>query len=179
MQYQCNEKHIFLFPDITHNGLVKDGVEWAWTETKVCPECGSHLLSEYVEVVTEEQIENVLVIELTSGPQIAIDKALADGYVIKNRYAKNYVLEKCKPKPEQKDITGTCPGDCDACNKSITERFVSQPCKERIDAGTINPTERELNQRLKEGIEAAKTVSEATMQEAARAYDKIPEKAQP
>jgi hypothetical protein len=64
-------------------------------ETQVCPFCNSKNYTDYVEIVTEETA-NVLVIELTTGPQIAIDKALAEGYKVVARYAKQYHLEKAK-----------------------------------------------------------------------------------
>jgi hypothetical protein len=66
------------------------------TETSVCPFCLSKEFIEYIPPVEPtEQPVNVLVIDLTTGPQLQVDRALADGYKIVNRYAKSYVLEKC------------------------------------------------------------------------------------
>jgi hypothetical protein len=64
-------------------------------ERYVCPFCKELTFTEFVEPTDIEQPINVLVIDLTTGPQLQIDRALADGYKIVNRYAKSYVLEKC------------------------------------------------------------------------------------
>jgi hypothetical protein len=63
-------------------------------ETDVCPFCQSKTFTEYVEPVEVEQVENVYVYELGSGPQTVLDGLLAQGYRIVNRYAKAYHLEK-------------------------------------------------------------------------------------
>ena len=98
MKYQCDKNHTFTFPVTVHAGTETNFIEY-----KRCPYCLSENLniSEYIEPIIEEETANVLVIELTTGPQIAIDKALSEGYIIKNRYAKNYVLEKPKATPQQ------------------------------------------------------------------------------
>jgi hypothetical protein len=63
-------------------------------ESDICPFCFSKKYAEYIEPTITEQPVNVLVIDLTTGPQLQVDRALADGYKIVNRYAKSYVLEK-------------------------------------------------------------------------------------
>jgi hypothetical protein len=64
-------------------------------ETHACPYCNSPDIEEYTAPATpEKQPQSVLVIDLTSGPQIQIDKALLDGYKITARYSKQYILEK-------------------------------------------------------------------------------------
>ena len=54
------------------------------------------------EPATEQRTEAVLVIDLVVGENLALNKALADGYEIVGRYAKQYTLEKKKPKEVQK-----------------------------------------------------------------------------
>ena len=108
MQYECTscKKHFIhtskrttpaaylnLFKDQNLESFQKTE-EIGTIETYVCPFCFSKEYIEYTEPETTESPINVLVIDLTSGPQIAIDRALADGYKIVNRYAKQYVLEK-------------------------------------------------------------------------------------
>ena len=71
-------------------------------EASVCPFCYS---KEYAEAppepATEQRTEAVLVIDLVTGENLALNKALADGYEIVGRYAKQYTLEKKKPKEAQ------------------------------------------------------------------------------
>jgi hypothetical protein len=67
-------------------------IQGDYVETSVCPFCHSKTFSEEKEA----DVANVLFVELTTGPQIAIDKALADGYKVVNRYSGKYVLEKTK-----------------------------------------------------------------------------------
>lgn len=65
-------------------------------ETMVCPFCFN---KEYAEAPTvTEDIESVYIYDLNSGPQTALDALLAQGYVIVNRYAKTYALERPKAK---------------------------------------------------------------------------------
>jgi hypothetical protein len=73
-------------------------------EYKVCPYCASRDIEEVTPeptVPTVEEIGNVYVYDLTSGPQKELDQLLADGYKIVNRYSKQYHLEK--PKVASKD----------------------------------------------------------------------------
>jgi hypothetical protein len=73
---------------------LKKAFDMASLERCVCPFCQSKTFAEYIEPTVTEQTVNVLVIDLTTGPQLQVDRALADGYKIVNRYAKSYVLEK-------------------------------------------------------------------------------------
>lgn len=69
------------------------------TETHVCPYCGSLDIEEYTPEPLPQQVEeiaNVYIYDLTTGPQTQLDKLLADGYKIVNRYSKQYHLEKPK-----------------------------------------------------------------------------------
>jgi hypothetical protein len=77
------------------------GIAYVTTESNVCPFCHS---KEYTEAppepATEQRTEAVLVIDLVTGENLALNKALADGYEIVGRYAKQYTLEKKKPKEQ-------------------------------------------------------------------------------
>jgi hypothetical protein len=117
MQYVCENNHHFMHPakqvlsiDDRRTILMGNlGVQGDYTETSVCPFCLSKTFTEEKEA----DVANVLVVELTTGPQIAIDKALSEGYKVVGRYAKQYILEKPKAKPvEQPDSD---------CNQAITE----------------------------------------------------------
>lgn len=107
MKFQCENGHVFHYPakllttqlpsEETAKVAEKEEIPVFDTlETSVCPypDCQTIKFSEYVEPA--EDTEKVLVIELTTCPQIAIDKALADGYKVVARYAKQYILEKTK-----------------------------------------------------------------------------------
>ncbi len=112
MKYICDKGHSFNFPakqtrnhydpwpEIEQNGLTKYGnfIE-SFTETHVCPFCSSLNLSEAPEPA-EPQTEAVYVYDLTTGAQTELAGLLAQGYIIKNRYLKQYHLEK--PKVEAK-----------------------------------------------------------------------------
>ncbi len=63
-------------------------------ETHICPFCQSLTYSEFAE--SEPQVETVYVYDLTSGAQTELAGLLAQGYIIKVRYAKQYLLEKTK-----------------------------------------------------------------------------------
>lgn len=76
--------------------LPEDSVDEVW---HTCPYCGSLDLEEYTpepEQKPTEEIESVYIYDLTSGAQTELDKLLADGYKIVNRYSKQYHLEKPK-----------------------------------------------------------------------------------
>jgi hypothetical protein len=94
--FVCDQGHRFhysaKFTEHSYGEIAGD-----FLETQVCPFCQSKVFSE----VQEADVANVLVVELTTGPQIAIDKALADGYLVVNRYAGKYVLEKPKAEKEK------------------------------------------------------------------------------
>jgi hypothetical protein len=106
MLFQCGEcKKTFHYPakqtiPTLNGGLTPittymhpaDNVITSQIETSVCPFCYSKTFTEEKEA----DVANVLVVELTTGPQIAIDKALAEGYKVVGRYAKQYILEKPK-----------------------------------------------------------------------------------
>ena len=108
MQYQCDKEHIFIHPakisDLTTGIVNTDGAltrtitNQKILEYHVCPFCMSLNLKEYVEPTTE--VQNVYIYDLTSGAQTKLDELLAEGYVIVNRYAKAYHLEKPKPTKE-------------------------------------------------------------------------------
>jgi hypothetical protein len=84
-------------------GLQK-AFDMATFERSVCPFCKSPTYKEYVEPQPEaEEVGNVYIYELTTGPQTELNKLLADGYKIVNRYAKSYALEKPKAKPTPKE----------------------------------------------------------------------------
>jgi hypothetical protein len=96
MKYQCDKGHTFMFPIISHVGT-----ETCWVESHQCPYCkeANFNITEYTEPT--QDVSNVYIFDLTSGPQTALDDLLAQGYKIVNRYAKAYHLEKCKPKPAE------------------------------------------------------------------------------
>jgi len=79
-------------------------------EESVCPECKTLKFSEFVEPTAT--VESVYVYELGTGPQTELNGLLAQGYVIVNRYAKAYHLEKPKAKVEQPDPD---------CQQALTE----------------------------------------------------------
>ena len=106
---QCSAGHKFLYPrTVTEHtmkpvysvdslkGTCEPLVDWCEVQTKRCPVegCGSLSLSEVVEEPVKEAVSNVYVYELTSGSQTELDKLLASGYKIVNRYSKQYHLEK-------------------------------------------------------------------------------------
>jgi hypothetical protein len=91
--YVCDKGHIFLHSaKLTTTTLLTNTEKSESVEIQICPYCHSLDISE----APEDTPQNTLVIELTVGPQIAIDKAVAEGYKIVNRYAGKYVLEKPK-----------------------------------------------------------------------------------
>jgi hypothetical protein len=93
-QFKCGKGHVFLFPTTAHTGLGAGDVNWI--ESKQCPECGSIHFTEYTEPIIPATVESVYIYDLTSGPQTELNGLLAQGYVIINRYAKTYSLEKPK-----------------------------------------------------------------------------------
>jgi hypothetical protein len=99
MQFQCGKcKELFHYPAKTLKPIDPQSGSLSFIsnviETHVCPFCQSKTFTEYVEPVEVEQVENVYVYELGSGPQTVLDGLLAQGYRIVNRYAKAYHLEK-------------------------------------------------------------------------------------
>jgi hypothetical protein len=69
----------------------------ALMEYSACPFCRSKEYTEFIEPTpTPEEISNVYIYDLSSGPQQALDMLLAQGYKIQQRYAKQYFLEKPK-----------------------------------------------------------------------------------
>jgi hypothetical protein len=105
MKYQCSKGHIFSHAAKLIENHVRDFQYSSMTpqptsypdnvlEFAICPICQSKTFDEYQEPVAN--VESVYIYELTSGPQLGLDKLLADGYVIVNRYAKTYSLEKVK-----------------------------------------------------------------------------------
>jgi len=105
MQFKCDKGHIFHYPakrtvfnhfyDEGKQPLLEDQIE-----DSICPFCKSMTFAEYVEPAETKQVENVFIYELTTGPQLGLDKLLAEGYEIVGRSVKLYQLEKCKPKAE-------------------------------------------------------------------------------
>lgn len=117
MKYQCQNKDcgkVFLHPakeviyfrQHTEDNSFKDpelGEFKGWVtnpqktvENTLCPFCHSLEYAEYVEPVIEQRTEAVLVVDLVTGENLALNKALAEGYEIVGRYAKQYTLEKKK-----------------------------------------------------------------------------------
>jgi hypothetical protein len=90
-RFLCDKNHKFTYP-AKQTSINEDSYESL--EVSVCPFCQSKTFDEYQEPVAN--VESVYIYELTSGPQLGLDKLLADGYVIVNRYAKTYSLEKLK-----------------------------------------------------------------------------------
>jgi hypothetical protein len=97
-KYKCDKGHEFLFPETAHVGLSEN----EWTEFTICPDCDDYNRNISEVPDSAQAIGNVYVYELTTGAQTELDKLLADGYLIVNRYAKAYHLEK--PKTEQRKI---------------------------------------------------------------------------
>jgi len=107
MKYECLEetcKKQFLFPAKISKPLTeKSGtvilqtmaVQGDMIETHVCPYCQSLNIQE--TTAPTQGIANVYIYELTTGAQTELDKLLAAGYQIVNRYSKQYHLEKPKP----------------------------------------------------------------------------------
>ena len=112
MKYQCDTCHKnFLHPakqtEITGRARIYKSEEEMATrsapteddslqlEYNVCPFCQTRSYSEFVEpAIPDAKVSAVLVVDLVSGENLAINKALADGYEIVSRYAKAYTLEK-------------------------------------------------------------------------------------
>jgi len=67
-------------------------------EVYVCPFCESNNFVVQEEPIVTEDVEGVYVADLVSGANPEIDKLLASGWIIKGRFAKQYTLEKPKPK---------------------------------------------------------------------------------
>jgi hypothetical protein len=93
--FHCDQGHTFHYPAVrktikSAKTNISDDTEVI--EYSVCPFCETKTFTEEKEA----DVANVLVVELTTGPQIAIDKALSEGYKVVGRYAKQYVLEKPK-----------------------------------------------------------------------------------
>jgi hypothetical protein len=65
-------------------------------EYTVCPYCRSLDIQTKEETVPQETVAKVYVYELTTGAQTELDKLLAEGFRIVNRYSKQYHLEKLK-----------------------------------------------------------------------------------
>jgi hypothetical protein len=73
-------------------------------EKYCCPYCKSPDYDEEpTEPVKQQEVSNVYVYDLTGGAQIQLDKLLADGYVIVNRFSKQYHLEKPKTTESEKE----------------------------------------------------------------------------
>ena len=94
-KYKCDKEHIF-------SELGK--LNWSINDTQnaeisCCPKCllDSKINLEY-EAIPESlgAVSNVFIYDLTSGAQTELDKMLAEGYVIVNRYSKQYHIEKPK-----------------------------------------------------------------------------------
>ena len=108
-EYTCDKGHLFIYPaKKTHTIGDRQSVVIAGLtmlgdilETHVCPYCESLDISEAPKPA-EAKVQKVLVIDLISGDNPALNKALADGYEIVGRYAKQYTLE-LKQKPIEKD----------------------------------------------------------------------------
>lgn len=105
-----------------------DFVTTAHLETYVCPYCGSRDIEEYTPEPlpqTVEEIGNVYIYDLTSGAQTGLDKLLAEGYKIVNRYSKQYHLERPKAKTFVK-----CEDNC----TPETRLTCDQHCVETLEA---------------------------------------------
>jgi hypothetical protein len=101
MMFRCDQNHLFHYPakqTVASTKQPPTNPEEAFEvavnsfEVQVCPFCQSKTFTEEKDA----DVANVLVVELTTGPQIAIDKALSEGYKVVGRYAKQYILEKPK-----------------------------------------------------------------------------------
>lgn len=103
MNYQCTMcKATFIHPAklvITNPTTEKNAIDVF--EVSTCPHCKSIEYTETEKI--ETRVTKVLVVDLVSGENLALNKALADGYEIVGRYAKQYTLE-LKEKPVQKDL---------------------------------------------------------------------------
>ena len=99
--YQCNAcGRTFNHPAKQTLRLPSNSIgERDFLETYVCPFCNSKEYKEYTD--PQPEVSNVHIYDLTSGPQTALDALLAQGYVIVNRYSKQYHLEK----PKQTEAT--------------------------------------------------------------------------
>jgi hypothetical protein len=95
--YVCGKNHTFIHPAKQTEYTYKDGAVDCHIEYQVCPICKSALLRE----VEEPQPTEVYIYDLTSGPQTELNGLLAQGYVVKSVYAKQYHL--WKPKAAEKD----------------------------------------------------------------------------
>jgi len=108
MKYQCLNEicgKLFLYPAKRETTTPITEVK---LEVHVCPYCGSIDIEEYTPeplAQTVEEIANVFIYDLTTGAQTQLDKLLADGYKIVNRYSKQYHLEKPKAKPIESAYT--------------------------------------------------------------------------
>jgi hypothetical protein len=125
MKYQClNCDKLFVYPakliSVGLNGNhhletaptafmhPADYVITSTVEVHVCPYCNSSDIEEYTPAPlpqTVEEIANVFIYDLTTGAQTQLDRLLADGYKIVNRYSKQYHLEKTKAKPTESAYT--------------------------------------------------------------------------
>jgi hypothetical protein len=96
MKYQClneNCKKTFMTPAKKTETLTENITQ----ETSVCPHYQSVNYEEaQLQPLAQPQIESVYIYDLTSGKQEALDKLLSEGYVIVNRFSKQYHLEKPK-----------------------------------------------------------------------------------
>lgn len=110
MKYQCDQGHIFLHTATYISGN-KDAV--ATGEVQCCPFClkDTSIPNVCYTELAEENVANVYVYDLTTGPQTQLDQLLADGFKIVNRYSKQYHLEKPKAKvaPKDTDFASLCP----------------------------------------------------------------------
>ena len=95
MQFICDQGHKFIYPAKAtfQRAAIPNPITY---EVMICPICdeNNEKFSEFIEVA--DTVESVYIYELTSGPQTELNKLLADGYTIVNRYAKAYHLEKPK-----------------------------------------------------------------------------------
>lgn len=105
MKYQCKQcTKIFIHPAkqtnyAFNNQNPEDFTLTSINEASVCPFCRSREYSEFTEpIITDQKTTAVLVVDLVTGENLALNKALADGYEIIGRYAKQYTLEKKAPK---------------------------------------------------------------------------------
>ncbi|MGA3289481.1 MAG: hypothetical protein ABSD42_04490 [Candidatus Bathyarchaeia archaeon] len=112
MKYQCEKcqktfihtaKETQLLTNVTviskPNGKENESriIQDTTLEFSVCPYCQSKDFTEYIEPApVQEVVSNVYIYDLTSGPQTELDRLLALGYRIVNRYSKQYHLEKPK-----------------------------------------------------------------------------------
>src|SRR4030042_5887626 len=103
MKHQCEDcKKVFLHPSkatemhpVYINGKIRQDTVM---ESTVCPYCFSLNLIEVVDpLVSEQKTVGVLVIDLVPGDNLALNKALTDGYEITGRFSKQYILDKKDP----------------------------------------------------------------------------------